>query len=331
MPVYNGQLFLREAIESILEQTYSNFEFLIINDGSTDESGQIIKSYVDQRIKYVENESNLKLIATLNKGIELAKGEYIARMDADDVSLPERLAKQVAFMDSHPQVGLLGTFLLTKGLNENYQIGFATHHDKIKFKLFFDTHFPHPAAMLRKSVLIENNLQFDKAYIHAEDFELWNRMAEVCRLAIIPEILVHKRSHEEQISVKHIKIQDEISRKIRQELMNKLGVFPSEQAMDVYEGFLKKIVPREQSNLNLLLELIEQLVVANNILKKYNNHIFNHFFAEQYWQLCARSTHLGWWVFNKYRSSVFYKEKIDRQYPQFNFFMKSLIRYSYND
>ena len=110
MPVYNGEKYLRPAIESILNQTFSDFEFLIINDGSTDNSESIILSYKDERIRYVKNENNLKLIKTLNKGIDLARGKYIARMDADDISLPTRLEREIEYMESHPECGLVSVF-----------------------------------------------------------------------------------------------------------------------------------------------------------------------------------------------------------------------------
>ncbi len=219
MPVYNAEKYLAEAIESILGQTFRDFEFLIINDGSTDGSLEIIKSYTDSRIRLINNEENLKLIATLNKGIELAKGKYIARMDADDISLPQRLEKQYAYMEAHPEVGLLGSYIRTVGLENNYDVHFKTTHDEIKFKLFFDTHFPHPAALIRKSVLTDNNLVFEKEYIHAEDYALWNKMAEVTKLSILPEILVYKRTHPEQISKKFTPVQLEISSKIRNKLL----------------------------------------------------------------------------------------------------------------
>jgi glycosyltransferase involved in cell wall biosynthesis len=110
MSVYNGEKYLRQAIESILQQTYTDFEFIIIDDGSTDSSREIIQSYDDKRIRLVINEQNIGLTKSLNKGIRLAKGEFIARMDADDISLPQRFEKQVAYLDSHPEVGVLGTY-----------------------------------------------------------------------------------------------------------------------------------------------------------------------------------------------------------------------------
>ncbi len=330
MPVYNAEKYLREAIDSVLNQTYTDFELLIINDGSTDHSPDIIETYTDNRIRLVENETNLRLIATLNKGIELSKGELIARMDADDVCLPRRLEKQVAFMESHPEVGLCGTFMRTIGLEEDYNIGYATTHDEIKFKLFFDTHFPHPATMLRRSVMMEHNLRFEKAFIHTEDFELWNRMAEVCRLAIIPEILVLKRHHPEQISSVYIETQDKISRQIREMLMHKLDVRPTAEQMDVYENLLKKKFPNEKTQLNLLLDLIESLVLGNRRKKVYREDLFENFFAEKHWQLCTRSTHLGMWIYLKFRQSVFYKEKKFPTSAESRFLLKSIIRYSYS-
>jgi len=110
MPVYNGGPFLRSAIESILNQDFSDFDFLIIDDGSTDGSHEIAASYADPRIRLESNGRNLGLIATLNRGLDLARGTYVARMDADDIAFPDRLSKQLTFMEAHPEIGLCGTW-----------------------------------------------------------------------------------------------------------------------------------------------------------------------------------------------------------------------------
>src|SRR5688500_300589 len=123
LPVYNGQLFLKAAIESILNQSYGNFELLIINDGSVDDTEKIIFGFNDLRIRYIRNERNLGLIATLNKGLDLAKGEYIARMDNDDISLPARLEKQLAYLEENKHVSVLATKLVI--INEK---GFEVDH-----------------------------------------------------------------------------------------------------------------------------------------------------------------------------------------------------------
>ena len=109
MPVYNGEKYLRQAVDSILNQTFKDFEFLIINDGSTDKTLAILQEYKNKRVKIINNKKNIGLTKSLNKGLKLAKGKYIARMDADDISLSNRLRKQIDFLDKHNKIGVLGT------------------------------------------------------------------------------------------------------------------------------------------------------------------------------------------------------------------------------
>jgi len=330
MPVYNAGNYLKDAINSIIEQSFTDFEFIIIDDGSTDESVSIIKSYDDKRIKLIENGENIKIIATLNKGISLARGKYIARMDADDISLPERLEKQIAYMESNPLVGLCGTFIRTIGLEKNYDIHFETSHDKIKFRLFFDTHFPHPAAVIRSSVVLQNNLQFSNKFIHAEDLEFWNRMAEFTQMAIIPEILVLKRYHEEQISQKYTSIQEDVTSEIRVMLINNLGVNPDDIEILRYNDFLKNKFSKSKPDIFILLNFIEKLIKANNTKKIYNQKLFNIFFAQKYWDLCTSSTHLGFDIYKLYKSSEAYKINNTGSHNMLKFFLKSVLKYEYN-
>ena len=201
MPVYNGEQFLHEAIESILQQTYLNFELLIINDGSTDSSERIILSYPDTRIKYVKNESNIKLIATLNKGFALAQGKYIVRMDADDYSVKERLQKQVAFMEANPEVTLAGSWFETIGDEPSRVVKYESDVTFIRFKMLYQTQFCHPSVILRKSVTDQMPVLFDRDYIHAEDYELFSRIAYAFRVSNLPEVLLKYRTHSGNVSV----------------------------------------------------------------------------------------------------------------------------------
>ena len=132
MPVYNGEKYLKESIESILKQTFRDFEFLIINDTSTDESEKIIRSFKDSRIKLIKNEKNIGLTKSLNKGLDLAKGEYMARMDADDISLPKRLEIQVAFMDKNPKIGVIGAWAKVIGESNKKYIKTYSNFEKIE-------------------------------------------------------------------------------------------------------------------------------------------------------------------------------------------------------
>lgn len=220
MPVYNGEKFLKEAITSILNQTYSNFEFIIINDGSIDNSEEIILSFTDSRIVYVKNPENYKLIKTLNIGFSMAKGKYIARMDADDVSHPERLHKQVQFLDVNEYYGLIGTGVNLLNGEIKTQMLYHTDHESLKFALAFYCPFIHPSVMIRKSVLEGMDVVFDNQYLHAEDYELWTRLVFKTKMANISEYLFDYRIHEAQISSQYSDFQTDLATKIRRKYLS---------------------------------------------------------------------------------------------------------------
>lgn len=206
LPVYNCEKYLQYAIESILEQTFKDFEFIIINDGSTDQSREIIESYqkLDSRIKVI-NQKNQGLTKSLNKGISISKGDYIARMDADDISFPQRFEKQVAYLDSHPDVGLVGVW--TEYFSD--EVPFIGHSrfvgDSSKILQYLISHgncFVHSSVMFRRKI-IEKVGAYDKRLTKSQDYELWLRIATVTKLAFIPEILHRHRITVDSVSEKN--------------------------------------------------------------------------------------------------------------------------------
>lgn len=178
MPVFNAERFLREAIESILNQTYKDFEFIIINDGSTDNSKDIILSYNDKRIRYVENECNLKLIKTLNKGIDLAGGEYIARMDSDDISLPDRFERQIEVFKTHPDIDFINGRaydMSEKGkILKEWDMPASSH--TLRYINLFTTIICHPSVMIKSSVIKQFKYSDAPDVLHIEDYDLWARL-----------------------------------------------------------------------------------------------------------------------------------------------------------
>lgn len=198
LPVYNAEKYVSQAIDSILKQTFEDFELLIINDGSTDESEEIIFSFKDPRIRYLKNTQNRKLVDTLNKGIESARGEYIARMDADDISLPARLQKQVSFLDNNPLVGVCGTWYQNFGVRNNV-VKTPVDDTSIKTFLFFNSPFCHPTVVFRKELLLRHNLKYDNI-LYAEDYMLWVKLSRLTEMANMPEVLLLYREHEKNIS-----------------------------------------------------------------------------------------------------------------------------------
>ncbi len=196
MSIYNGEKYLHQAINSILNQTFKDFEFLIINDGSTDGTAEILQSYNDFRIRIINNEKNIGLTKSLNKGLKLAKGDYIARMDADDISLPERFERQVEFLNKNKKMGLVGTFWYT--IDENGQeIDISKPTNSI-----YAVHFMcHGTSMIRKRCLDKIGF-YREVFEFAQDYDLWLRIADKYEIKNIKEPLYKLRIRDDSISLK---------------------------------------------------------------------------------------------------------------------------------
>lgn len=240
MAVYNGEKHLREAIESILGQTFRDFEFLIIDDGSTDSSREIIASCADPRIRLVRNEANLGLTKSLNRGLKLAAGEYVARMDADDVSLPERLERQVKHLDEHPEVGVCGA--QTQAFGDGIR-GWISHyyldHDIIKAALLIGSAISHPTAVLRKAFLDKFGLGYDEAAVCTQDYDLWVRCADRFKMANLPDVLLRYRRHAGQVTIQHERLQNDIARAVTGKLLARAGISASATELEFHEWFCK--------------------------------------------------------------------------------------------
>lgn len=226
LPVYNGSKYLAEAIESMLAQTFADFEFLIINDGSTDNTGEIISSHADNRIRLITHTQNQGLVTALNHGLAEARGTYIARMDADDISAPDRLEKQFAYMEQHPEIAALGTGIATFG-RENHQEWRPLLPDEVHCHLLFHSTLAHPSVMLRRSVLERFSLYYDDAYKHAEDYKLWVQLSRHAQLANVPEVLLYYRVHDEQISLQKNQEQKATASLIQLEQLRSMGFEPT--------------------------------------------------------------------------------------------------------
>jgi glycosyltransferase involved in cell wall biosynthesis len=199
MAVHNGARHLREAVDSILAQTFRDFEFLIVDDGSTDQSLAILASYSDPRIVIIRNATNVGLTKSLNIGLAAARGELVARQDADDRSYPERLASQVAFLDAHPEIAAVGAQArIIDG--DGHQLPADERKpldaESIRFALLFSNPIVHTAATFRRK-LVDG---YDERFVTSQDVELWSRLAENHPLANLPERLVDLRVHAQSVS-----------------------------------------------------------------------------------------------------------------------------------
>lgn len=197
MSVFNGEEYLQGAIESILAQTYTHFEFIICDDGSSDASPGILDSYRDPRIVLLKNENNLGLTKSLNRCIQISKGEYIARQDADDESLPDRLMKQVRFLANHPEFGLIGTSARYINVVTGKSFDWLPMRDPVEIQrsLFYSIPFRHGTFMIRSTCLKEIGNSYDERYPVAQDCDLLLRIADRWELSNLPEVLYIHRIH----------------------------------------------------------------------------------------------------------------------------------------
>ena len=221
MPVYNTQEdYLREAIESILSQSFADFEFIIINDGSTNNAEDVIMSYKDARIRYYKQE-NKGLSITRNRLLDLAQGEYVALMDSDDISLPERLQKQNEVLDSQPQIGVVSAWL--EYFQNRQGLNCRMENPRLLDLYFKGSLISHPCVMMRKSVLDAHNLRYDEKYPPAEDFELWSRALQYTQAYNIQTVLLRYRWHGNNISATQSQRQKALAWQIRRNILDALS------------------------------------------------------------------------------------------------------------
>lgn len=201
MPVYNTAAYVGQAIESILAQTYANFEFIIVDDASSDNSVEVVRSYVDERIRLIINETNQGISRTRNRGMEVAQGKYIAIFDSDDISLPYRLERQVSFLEKNPDFGLVGGGVVP--INEQGQVigeqwRYTEAPEELPVLLLFGNYFAQPAVTLRASVVADQ--QYDPSFVTAGDYEFWTRVARRSKVWNLPETMIKYRRHTQGIT-----------------------------------------------------------------------------------------------------------------------------------
>jgi len=309
MPVYNGEKYLRKAIESILNQNYGNFELIIINDGSTDYTKDIILSYADGRIKYVENEKNIGLIGTLNKGLQLAIGKYIARMDCDDISLPDRLRKQVQFMEENEHVCICGAWIRFIGNAEDRVVKYPVRHEDIKCKMLFSNPIAHPTAMMRVEFLRNNNLKYED-FKYAEDYELWSRCIKKCQMHNIPEVLLEYRIT--PTSITHSKGQElkETVKKIFAKMVHEMNLDFDEDMFWVHRAIGDEISLKEISEIRRVRKYLHCLMEANDKTKLFPQKEFRKTLSDYWYIMCAKYEGKFGEAFLEYIRSPFKKRPI---------------------
>ena len=245
MPVYKTAPYLREAMDSMLSQTFADFELIVLNDCSPDDADEILDAYDDPRIVRYKGEKNAGLSNVLNAGIEMAKGKYIARMDSDDISLPNRLQVQVDYLEAHPEIDLVSVGMQLFGAKNEVWIR-EQNPEKVKINALFHSPVLHASSMWRKESFEKYSLRFRQEMVPAEDYDLWTRaLLNGLKLVNLPEVLYQYRLHQNQVTLQTDRTSAK-SREVQKAYLK--AALPSLSDQEI-ESFPQKLWPVFTANL----------------------------------------------------------------------------------
>lgn len=281
MCVHNERFdYLKLAFESILNQDYNDIEIVIVDDCSCRTCSQSLNNLVESHANVVlcRNNVNIGLTKSLNIGLSLCRGEYIARMDADDYSHPSRIGKQVAFFEQHPEVDILGTGVISFGARNIFMSPALSMSDEaIKCELFFTSSLCHPSVMIRSEFLKLHGLSYDNSVRKGQDFDLWERASVEGKFAIISDVLLYYRIHEDQITSRYANDQKETAEKVMRRRLSRIGLDPSAEEMkchlalkglcgcdvDDAECWMKRVLQANER-----IRLVSQRALESNLTKR---------------------------------------------------------------
>lgn len=255
--------YLMKAINSILEQSYKNFEFIIIIDGGNDD--KIVEKIIDKRIKMVKHENSIGLTKSLNEAIKLSNGKYVARMDSDDISLKERFKIQVEYMEKNQNIDVTSMFYKEIGKSKKNVREVFYNANEIKCKLFFTNLIAHPCVMIRKSFLNKNNMLYNEEFPYSQDLELWTRVVNCGQIAIIPKFGLLYRIHDKQISTEKSQKQMKLYYSVLARNLRELNIEEENLRFLLELNGKKKL-----SNKKELQNFIKFAVDKNKVIKKYD-------------------------------------------------------------
>jgi glycosyltransferase involved in cell wall biosynthesis len=278
LPAYNVERYIAEAIESILKQTFSNFELIIIDDGSTDRTSNIISSFTDKRIIVKKFQSNKGCNIARNMGIAHAKGRYICVMDSDDIAIDTRIEKQFNFMEEHSEYGICGSYTRIHSSSETLTP--PTDYEEIKVWLLSNIVFKHPTIFIRKAQLDKYKLQYDPDFRYASDYDLLVKSSKFFPITNISEYLLIHRIHPKQISIANWAEQGKFADMVRiNQLINNFGFKPTDEEIRLHLNFVNRATIESEDQLKKLVNWTNKLIHCNNKYNYYDDNIIREVFT----------------------------------------------------
>jgi len=309
LPVFNSQEFLPAALDSLLTQSLGNIEVIAINDGSVDSSAVILENYAagDARVS-VYHQANRGLPATLNRGLALARGEYLARMDADDISCPRRLERQVEYLDNHPVVGVCGTWVETLSDANPVTWRYPVDDAGIRCHNLFSPALAHPTIMFRKTV-VQSAGGYSLDWAVAEDYELWLRLSSATQFANLPEALLRLRLHGRQKGRRET--QDGKMRAAMRVLhateLRKLGLEATDAELDLHGEIRAQSFAASRTFILRADAWLRKMRSANRASQYLPDSALSKLLAEKWWVICSQAAPQGWWAWRQFSGSPMYR------------------------
>ncbi|MFC4386540.1 glycosyltransferase family 2 protein [Gracilibacillus marinus] len=274
IPVFNSEQYLKESINSILNQTYNNIELLLVDDGSTDNSVKLIQSIDDPRIRLLQNKGNKGIPYTRNVGLREARGKYMAIMDSDDIAMPTRIETQVNYLENNPDIDAIGSYYIKFTDNNERKISVRyTKADEIKMMLLYFTPISNPSSMVRISTVKENNLSYNEDFFVSQDYEFWAQLSKVGKIEVVEDYLLKYRTGHENITKvskqEKLEKRNKLISRIHEDLLNYYGINLTEEEKFIYNQIFSQN-PKSIQN-------IDNIPVVINKLKEWanSNSIFN--------------------------------------------------------
>ena len=275
MSVYNEEQYLCDAIDSILAQTVTDFELIIVDDGSTDRTREILAGYHDPRIRVLYNEENCGLTVNLNHALDAAEGQFIARMDGDDIAHPDRFAKELEYLEQHPELELISCRTKTFG-NENLQSDITGDPEYLRCRMLVRPVLAHPGFMVRGEVFRELGYRYDESFRQAQDYDLAARLTRQYSIGICPEVLLEYRAHEGQVSSKAGGKQFQNADRVRERLLRELGIELTETEWEIYHQLVLEKSSEDVAVYVQTVRIIDRIVEQNDKLAIYDGMVLKN-------------------------------------------------------
>ncbi len=327
LPTYNSSEFITETIEHVLNQTYHNFEFIIVDDASTDNTLEITQQYAskDQRIKIFQSKKNEGISATHNKCIQYSNGKYLAYLNHDDLALPDRLKKQVDFLEKNLEIGVCGSSIEYFG-NSNHIWHTLRVPRKIKCNLLFSVTVNNPSAMVRKELFEQHQFLYDTKLLIANDYDMWIQMSQITQLANLPEVLTKIRIHANNTSKNKALLLKETFQLYAHQLQNYLHINPTQEELEVHYALAN--IPEQGFTLTYVQQAsawLHRLAAANAQYQYYPEPEFTQLLTQLWEKNTAGLHHLGWTYGKLVQASQFSEYKSYSTFQKMKFWVKCLI------